>query len=707
MPHKSLLIAGAVLLLGLALTACGGGATPAAETTPCPEAPACPECPSCPEPAVKNIPYEAAWSGSPHADSTAEAFNHWNEEDPAEIPVECATCHSTSGYQDFLGVDGSAAGVVDAAAPIGSVITCEACHNDATASLTSVVFPSGAEISGLGDSARCMICHQGRASTQTVDAKLAELGLTEDLDTPNADLGFINIHYFAAAATLFGAEARGGYEFAGQSYQPRFAHVEGYQECIDCHNPHTLELKIEQCSMCHVNVASEEDLKNIRMQGSLADYDGDGNMTEGIYYEVEGLRTMLYTAIQAYAKEVAGTPIVYDAHAYPYFFIDSNDNGAVDEGEAVFPNAYNAWTGRLEQAAYNYQVSTKDPGAFAHNAKYIIALLYDSIVSLNEALATPVDLSTAMRNDPGHFDGTAEAFRHWDEEGEVPGACSRCHTSEGLPFFAEQGVNISTEPSNAFMCSTCHTFEEGIQVLAFEQVTFPSGATLTLADNPEANLCMQCHQGRESTVSVNRAITAAGVGDDVVSEQLRFRNPHYFAAGATLFGAEAQGMYQYAGKTYAGRFPHVPAADACTECHNVHALTVNVEVCAGCHGSTEPETFRMATVDYDGDGDASEGIAGEIATMQEKLLAAIQAYSTETAGVAPIVYQSWYPYWVLESGETYNTWTPRLLRAAYNYQYAAKDPGAFTHNAKYVLQALYDSLQDIGGAEAVAGMTRP
>ncbi len=55
-------------------------------------------------------------------------------------------------------------------------------------------------------------------------------------------------------------------------------------------------------------------------------------------------------------------------------------------------------------------------------------------------------------------------------------------------------------------------------------------------------------------------------------------------------------------------------------------------------------------------------------------------------------------------GNRYATWTPRLLQAAYNYQYVAKDPGGFAHNAKYILQVLYDSLNDIGDA---SGMTRP
>ena len=28
----------------------------------------------------------------------------------------------------------------------------------------------------------------------------------------------------------------------------------------------------------------------------------------------------------------------------------------------------------------------------------------------------------------------------------------------------------------------------------------------------------------------------------------------------------------------------------------------------------------------------------------------------------------------------YKSWTPRLMKAAYNYQFVTKDPGAFAHN---------------------------
>jgi hypothetical protein len=42
-------------------------------------------------------------------------------------------------------------------------------------------------------------------------------------------------------------------------------------------------------------------------------------------------------------------------------------------------------------------------------------------------------------------------------------------------------------------------------------------------------------------------------------------------------------------------------------------------------------------------------------------------------------------------------WTSRLLRAAVNYQYTQKDPGAFVYNPKYVIQFLIDSIEDRGG----------
>jgi hypothetical protein len=636
-------------------------------------------------------PFTDQWATSAHADPDSEAKVHWDEDDPPVVSASCAKCHSEGGYLDFLGVDGTEAGVVNNDAEIGTVISCITCHNEATLVKTSVVMPSGIELTDLGDEARCMECHQGRESTVSVNASIEAAGVEED--TVSEDLGFRNVHYYAAAATKYGTLAKGGYEYEGNSYDANFAHVEEFDTCIECHDMHTLELKLEECSVCHAGVASVEDLRDVRMAGSLVDYDGDGDMEEGIYYEIEGLRDMLYQALQAYGSEVTGSGVVYDAAAYPYFFDDAGERFA-------------SWTPSLVKAAYNYQVSLKDPGAYAHGGKYIIQLLYDSIENLNEALSSPIDLSNARRIDHGHFAGSEEAFRHWDEDDPamVPGSCSRCHSADGLPLFAAEGAEISQMPANGFTCSTCHNALPEYTIHEFASATFPSGATVD-SGVPATNLCMQCHQGRSSTVSVDGAI-----GDkeqDTVSEDLRFINVHYFAAGATLFGSEVQGAYQFADKEYVGRNAHVEPYSNCTQCHSTHMLEVKEEECSTCHAGIEDlADIRIDPTDYDGDGDTSEGIAGEVETMTEALYAAMQAYAEATDGVSPIVYDAHaYPYFFDDAGERYATWTPALLRAAYNYQYAQKDPGAYSHNAKYVLQVLYDSIEHIGGD--VSGMTRP
>lgn len=642
------------------------------------------------------VPFLEAWQGSGHADAEAEAFVHWDEDDPQVVEENCAKCHSTPGYLDFLGADGSTAGVVDEAPPIGTTVECVACHNDVTVSKTSVVMPSGIELTGLGGEARCMECHQGRQSSVSVMEAIDGL----DVDAVSEDLGFLNIHYYAAAATKYGTLAKGGYEYEGKSYDGNFVHVAGYETCIECHDVHTLELKLEECSACHEGVAEPEDLRDVRMAGSLVDYDGDGDLEEGVFYETQGLQEMLYQAMQTYAEEVAGTPLTYDSASYPYFFDDAGERFA-------------SWTPRLLRTAYNYQVSLKDPGEYAHGGKYIIQLLYDSIEDLNEAIAEQVDLSEAHRIDHGHFAGSEEAFRHWDADDpqEVPGSCARCHSAGGLPIALENdlpaGTSIAQPVSNGLNCDTCHNNVQTFSIYEVGAVEFPSGAVIDSGDG-QMNLCMNCHQGRSSTPTVNNVVE--GLEPDAVSEDLGFQNVHYFAAAATLFGGEAQGAYQYDGKEYVGLFEHIGPYDSCTECHSTHQLEVKFEECGDCHGDAIDSqealtTIRETGTDFDGDGDTDEGIAGEIETMNEALYAALQEYAADTAGT-PIEYNpAQYPYFFNDAGERYASWTPRLLKAAYNYQYAQKDPGAFAHNAPYVLQVLYDSIEDVGGD--VEGMTRP
>ncbi len=733
MNYKKYLFVGLLLIgLALAIAACSSPTTPPTvvpTVQACPAIPTSAPCPTqapVPTPVVLVPEIEAAWTGSGHADSTAEAFRHWDTADPKEVPTSCAKCHTPTGYMDFLGADGSAPGVVDNLQPVSNGITCEACHNATAVAHDTVTFPSGAVVSNLGPEARCMECHQGRASGSTVDEAIATNALTDTLDTVSDKLSFINMHYFTAAATQYGSVAAGGYQYAGNEYDGKFQHAGGLDTCISCHDQHTLEIKVDVCKECHTNVATQDDLVKIRMNGSLADYNGNGDVTEGIASELSGLQDMLLQAIQAYAKEVAGSSIVYDGSTFPYFFTDKNDNGTADTDELTSDNAYASWTGRLVKATYNYQDSIKDPGAFAHNAKYIIELLYDSIADLNTKLSTPIDLSKAARIDAGHFAATEMAFRDWDADGEIPATCSKCHSATGVPLWIHEaaassdkvtGVTIAQPVSQGFQCSTCHDTANFPNTLAVPAAKFPSGAVLGFGDGSPANLCIECHQGRESTVSVNKAI--GDLPADTVSADLRFRNPHYFGAGATVFGTEAKGAYEFTGKTYLGHHAHVDAGQSCVTCHNVHSLEVNTQLCQGCHpGATDPKLIRMSPTDYDGDANTTEGMYDEVTTERDLLYAAIQKYATDVAK-SPLVYDAGsYPYFFidtnansvadpdeLKSANAYASWTPNLLRAAYNYQWVQKDPGAFAHNGKYMLQILYDSIQAVRGD--VTKLTRP
>jgi Cytochrome c7 and related cytochrome c len=320
------------------------------------------------------VPFYHEWAGSPHANKSAEPFNHWNSD--GKIPVECARCHSTPGFQDYLGADGSAAGVVDKPAPIGTVITCIACHNAKTLHLTSVTFPSGLRVNNLGASAICMTCHQGVESTASVTKAIEG---TPD-DTVNAKLAFLNVHYRAAGATIMGTRAKVAYEYPGKTYAGEIQHAAPFTNCLACHDQHTTELKASECGTCHAGVSDVAAVRRIRMRP--VDFDGSGDLKKGMSQEVGAMREKLAAAITLYAKNVANKPIVYKEDIFPYFFNDTNGNGVADPDETKFPNRYNAWTPRLLKAAFNYQFVTKDPGSYAHNPVYTLQILYDSLADL-------------------------------------------------------------------------------------------------------------------------------------------------------------------------------------------------------------------------------------------------------------------------------------------------------------------------------------
>lgn len=656
------------------------------------------------------IPYDSLWLTGPHADTTALAFTNFVAQ--GSVPVQCARCHSSEGFIDYLGADGSPPGQVDKPAPVESVIRCVTCHNPTADALTSVTFPSGVTVTGLGGEARCMTCHQGRASGPDVDTTIAAAGVTSD-DQVSVALTFQNIHYFPAAATLFAGVAKGGYQYAGQVYDVRFRHVDNFNTCIGCHDPHSTQVRFEQCGTCHTGVTDVAGAQTIRMMSSVGrDYDGDGDTTEGIYGELVGLRDKTLAAVIEYGSEHQ-TPICYDGDAYPYWFNDTDGDKVCSAAEAVSANAFKSWTARLVRATYNFQMASKDPGAFAHNAKYIIELLYDSVQDVNAGLVVKVDMSKAVRTDFGHFDGTSEAARHWDSGEQVDATCSSCHGGQqGFRFFVQYGVGqVVPETANGLECQTCHdSVTQPVSIVQVPSVKFPSG--VVRSEPGFDNVCETCHRGRESKATVDAQIATG---------KFKFLNVHYLAAGATKLGSAVHVGYEYDGKTYAGPLVH-QGGTQCASCHDPKGSNHTFLIadswatrCVSCHADADgdPNKIRMVhAADYDGDGNTTEPLAAEITGLAAKLMTAMQVG-------APLCYDpDTYPYFFKDTDGNkrcsaaeivatngFTAFTAALMKATFNYQLSQKEPGAWAHNFDYMAELLYDSIADLGGS--VAGLTRP
>ncbi len=329
------------------------------------------------------------WWGSGHADITSESFTHWNEDEPPQVPPTCAKCHSGNGFIDYIGQDGSQEFSVDRPAAVESVVSCAVCHSETADALNLVKFPSGAEINFDQGDALCGTCHSGLTAGSRVDSTAS--GFADDDLVPDAS--FITPHYYYAAETLLGGEAKGGYEYPNKTYVGRFNHANGVQTCTQCHNPHSTrinqnpaDLSANLCAACHSNVTEFKDYRDITVSG--VDYDTDGKV-EGVFHEIEGLRNMLMQSMQDYTEAKLGVGIGY-ADDFPYLFNDTNKDRTLTEDEAVFANTYEAFTPRLLRAAFNYQFSLKEPAGYVHNGKYVLQLLYDSIMDISTAAGNPV-----------------------------------------------------------------------------------------------------------------------------------------------------------------------------------------------------------------------------------------------------------------------------------------------------------------------------
>jgi hypothetical protein len=238
-----------------------------------------------------------------------------------------------------------------------------------------VEFPSGDMVTLGSDSNLCLACHQGRAS----GVQVANATPNTTIQNPDYEsFSFINIHYYAAGATLFGSAVNGGYEYEGKQYRgqnvfgvhAQLGAAQALVDCVGCHmnadpdepEKHTFLPKVADCNGCHAGGAFET------LRGSPSDN----------FEDIETLKSELLAAIQAYATTGGlpiNSPIAY-SESYPYW---------VTPAGAPYRDADFI----MSTAMYNYNLVVKDPAGYIHNGAYLIELLYDSIVAMGGTPSVP------------------------------------------------------------------------------------------------------------------------------------------------------------------------------------------------------------------------------------------------------------------------------------------------------------------------------
>lgn len=325
-----------------------------------------------------------------------------------------------------------------------------------------------------------------------------------------------------------------------------------------------------------------------------------------------------------------------------------------------------------------------------------------------ERVAIPQNQSISDWARSGHSNASSVSFSYWNEAGVIPPVCSVCHSGAG--FRSSHGLDGSPAglPAHPVAvggvvdCETCHN--PGLA--AITAVRLPSGVQHPVANGEAA--CLTCHQGRSAGTSVIKATD--GKGDDTPDPALTFINPHYATAGATMLGGYGGIGYHYAGKTYSGRFLHAKPVETCASCHDAHSLQVAEKTCLTCHASGNSGDIRISRISFDGSGDTGKGIRQDVNENSRRLMGMLEDYAGKVSGMPMLYDGSRHPYFFADANGdgavdridgkpvAYTAWTPRLLKAAYNWKVVNSDKGIHVHNPHYALELLHDSMEDLAGA---------
>jgi len=551
--------------------------------------------------------YRSQWQGSGHGAVDSRAFmnsasDNWKgsgtagarAKSSAGIARDCQRCHSAAGYLRFA-LYSSIAPLSTGQEPYSEPLACNACHASgdfsgvrALAARTGYYNYSSALTGRLevslpypdsGRSNLCLGCHVGRGAGATIQAMAQATAQQSYSSSFWRDTGFVDSHHLAAGGQLFGLT---GYHYPGVPYlngavdHALVGLAAGQGGCVACHMPgssHTLESSAAGyalCNDCHSGAGTV----------------GAGFLAErgaGFRAALKALAAALSAKGFAPELDAQGTPI------YPYF--SARDWG----GRESAPGNMGA--------AFNFNLLSHDPGAFAHNPTYVKRLVRDSIdylsfggVQRGRDLSPTVQLLLA---DPTER-AAAAAFLARAADGSA--ACAVCHGEtldprSGENILAAYGASKHASSPEGALCVSCHApaaataHPQGALLSGVQEISERCFACHPAHPWPSLGRCGVCHNGHNpeqvtlgyphyanfssaqyvtTRISCDNCHTTVDILGDL-SFQVYSANMQWGRSGKGDIASRSWNEHDF--KTLGSPAPASPANSAAPDCVRCHTTT--------------------------------------------------------------------------------------------------------------------------------------
>jgi hypothetical protein len=705
------------------------------------------------------------WLDGPHANDHSMDSHH-NELDLAPDNVgfpdygyfsdsTCATCHDRHGDGMTIAAFAAETGITTLGRENRPIVGCEGCHGsskdhaDIGASLVQYAAP-GAE--------GCQPCHNdtfpdghlkyhpegdriyedyiASPHAHSANSHIVESdGLRQACSKCHTDEGakkYRNTPYFAL--------------FSLPNEDVTYSDVQ-CRTCHDAHNPDTL-LKSATAS----NSAEYETCTNCHMDQGMIHGVNSGHSWTGPHADPGDP--------DAGIGNFDASEIIYDTHFDNPDTPDRNSRGQALGGtggiDGYVLDTSNDHVCRDCHNVHSADNTINEQWAKSAHGGHILDVKERAFLNTSDA-----DPDVAIQNAEKVINGTdfygavtsetGDAWVHyqWKDMGNVldpdPSegrrACQQCHTSTGYKSYMTNPAiynaltdNVFTAISNQaelLYCWACHSDSAGglRDKYKFSDTTSydePAGRVASVPDLSGSNVCMACHSGRASGYEAIKT-------SSVIFNDTSFKNPHYLAAGGTVFKTTG---YEYNGVSYTGWFQHDSIGSEengpCVGCHMNHeeghtfeavekdsvtheitAVTAFEDTCSECHGGT---------------------IQGDIEVLREGYEAALDELEAALAA-KDIIYAPAYPYFYNAGGyqagysgdcfknvakrnwKTGGTYTysysagpparcsnvgPSIIGtagtgrnnmgAAFNLALLHHEPGAYVHNSQYARRLVFDSI---------------